>query len=69
MTWKDFKEFAEFQKDFFEWARAQKQAGKTVDAAAASYKVPEKYPGYTVRRENLGNVKGVLQAIYGDLEK
>ena len=69
MTWSDFKEFAAFQKDFFDWAKAEQQAGKTVDAAAASYQVPEKYPGYTIRREGRGNVKGALQAIYDDLKK
>jgi cyclase len=67
MKWSDFEEFAAFHRDFFEWARTQQQAGKTVDAAAASYQPPEKYPGY--RRENLGNVKGALQAIYDDLKK
>jgi len=69
MTWNDFKEFAAFHKDFFDWAKAQQQAGKTVDAAAASYQVPEKYRGYTVSRDGRGSAKGALQAIYEDLKK
>ena len=69
MKWSDFKEFAAFQEDFFLWAKAQKQAGKSVDEAAAAYQVPDKYPGYTIRREGRGNVKGALEAIYEDLKK
>jgi cyclase len=68
MTWADFKEFSAFHKDLFDWARAQHKAGKTVDEAFAAYQLPEKYAGYTVRKEGFGNFKNALQAIYDDLK-
>ena len=42
----DLKEYAGFTEDFVNWARRQKQAGKTIDQAAAEYTIPAKYKGY-----------------------
>ena len=61
MTWNDFKEFAAFHKDLFAWAKAQHKAGKTVDEAAAAYKVPEKYSGlHRAQGGNFGSLKTAL---------
>ena len=54
-------------RDSRRMARAEERSGRWPMAAADSYQPPEKYPGY--RRENLGNLKGALQAIYDDLKK
>jgi glyoxylase-like metal-dependent hydrolase (beta-lactamase superfamily II) len=45
----DLKEYADFNNDFLAWAQAEMKAGKSVDAAAAEYTVPDKYKrkGYT----------------------
>ena len=45
MTPADLTEFAEFVKDFVAWTESEMKAGKSADAAAAEYKVPEKYKG------------------------
>src|SRR5204862_1396873 len=42
-TWADLKEFADFNKDFLTWAEGALKSGKTPEAAAAEWKVPEKY--------------------------
>jgi hypothetical protein len=69
-TWDDLQQYAAFMKDFTEWTQAQAKAGKTVDEAAAAYKVPEKYPGFTARQGGgFGSVKTAIQAIYDDGKK
>jgi glyoxylase-like metal-dependent hydrolase (beta-lactamase superfamily II) len=45
-TINDLKEYAAFTKDFADFARASVKAGKTVDQAAAEYKVNPRFKGY-----------------------
>ncbi len=45
-TWADLKEYAEFNKDLVAWMTTELKAGKTPEAAAAEWKLPEKYKGY-----------------------
>ena len=52
MTPADLKEYADFNSDFVAWVQGEIKAGKTVDAAAAEYKVPEQYKGYAVGRSS-----------------
>jgi glyoxylase-like metal-dependent hydrolase (beta-lactamase superfamily II) len=66
MTWADLQEYARFNQDFAEWVRAEMKAGKTVEAAAAEYKIPEKYAGYT---DNPERVKLNVGVIYDELKK
>jgi cyclase len=66
MTWPDLEEYARFNQDFLEWARAEMKAGKTAEAAAAEYKLPEKYAGYT---NNPDRVKLNVAVIYDELKK
>jgi cyclase len=47
MTMADLAEYAEFNKDFMKEVQAGRKAGKTVDEVVASWKMPEKYKGYT----------------------
>jgi glyoxylase-like metal-dependent hydrolase (beta-lactamase superfamily II) len=68
-TWNDFKEYADFSKDFVRWAQAEMKAGKTVDQAAAEYKVPAKYKGYTASVGGFGGPKPNTQAVYDELKK
>jgi glyoxylase-like metal-dependent hydrolase (beta-lactamase superfamily II) len=65
MTPADLTEFADFVKDFVTWAQSQMKAGKSADAAAAEYKVPEKYKGYTAG----ARVKGDIEVIYAESGK
>jgi cyclase len=66
MTWADLEEYARFNQDFLEWVRAQMKAGKTAEAAAAEYKLPEKYAGYT---NNPDRMKLNVGVIYDELKK
>jgi len=65
MTWKDLEEYARFNKDFLAWVQAEMKAGKSVDAAAAEYKIPEKYAGYT---PNANQTKSNVGVIYNELK-
>ena len=70
MTWNDLKEYADFTKEFVAWAQAEMKAGKTVDQAAAEYKLPSKYTGYEVSvNPQFGGAKTNTQAIYDELKK
>jgi glyoxylase-like metal-dependent hydrolase (beta-lactamase superfamily II) len=69
-TWNDLGEYANFTRDFAVYAEAARKAGKTVDQAAADYKVPDRYKGYSLTI-NAGFVtaKGNLQIAYDELAK
>jgi cyclase len=66
MTWADLQEYARFNQEFADWVRAEMKAGKTVEAAAAEYKIPEKYAGY---QNNPERVKLNVGVIYDELKK
>jgi cyclase len=68
MTPADLKEYAAFNNSFISWVRDEIKAGKTVDAAAAEYKVPAQYNGYTVSTF-LGGIKNNIQIAYNELGK
>jgi cyclase len=70
LTWNDLKEYADFNKEFVTWAQAQMKSGKTVDQAAAEYKVPAKYKGYSVSANpEIGGAKPNLEIVYNELKK
>jgi glyoxylase-like metal-dependent hydrolase (beta-lactamase superfamily II) len=66
MTPADLKQYAAFNDSFVSWVRDEIKAGKTVDAAAAEYKVPAQYNGYTVSTF-LGGIKNNIQIAYKEL--
>jgi cyclase len=68
MTPADLKEYAEFNNDFIVWVQSEIKAGKSVDDAAAEFKMPEKYKGYTVGTF-MGGIKGNIQTAYNELKK
>jgi cyclase len=65
MKFDDLKEYAAFNRDFLNWVQAEKKAGKSADAAAAGYKIPEKYAGYT---DNPDQVKSNVGVIYAEIK-
>lgn len=68
-TWADLKQFAEFNQDFLTWAQAQLRSGKTPEAAAAEWKVPEKYAGYsTTVSPMFGGIAGRLQRLAEEMK-
>jgi glyoxylase-like metal-dependent hydrolase (beta-lactamase superfamily II) len=69
-TWNDLKEYAEFTKEFVAFAEASMKAGKTVEQAAAEYKLAPKYKGYIVSiNPAFAGVTGNLQMAYDELKK
>ena len=70
LTLNDLKEYADFNRDFVAWATSQMKAGKSVDQAAAEYRVPERYKGYTVAPgPGLEMAKGNLEIVFNELKK
>ena len=71
-TWADLRMFADLQQDFLNWALAELKAGKTPDAAAADWKMPEKYvqAGYAAGAPAMfGGLTGRLQRLQEELGK
>jgi glyoxylase-like metal-dependent hydrolase (beta-lactamase superfamily II) len=66
MTWADLAEYAQFNKDFLADVQAGVKAGKTPDEIAASWKIADKYKGYTIADPRL---KQNITAIAGELKK
>jgi cyclase len=64
MTPKDLQEYQRFNAEWVAAAQDAMKAGKSVDDAAASIKVSEKYPGYKSER-----MKAAIQAVYDELKK
>jgi len=70
MTWADVKEFANFTQDFLTFGQAALKAGKTPEAAAAEWKVPEKYQGYSSTVSQLmGGLPGRLTRLQEEMKK
>jgi glyoxylase-like metal-dependent hydrolase (beta-lactamase superfamily II) len=69
-TWADVKEFGDFTHDFLTWAQAALKSGKSPEAAAAEWKVPEKYQGYSSQVSTLmGGLPGRLQRLQEEMKK
>jgi glyoxylase-like metal-dependent hydrolase (beta-lactamase superfamily II) len=68
MTPADLKEYADFNKEFIDWVKAEIKAGKTAEAAAAEYKLPARYKDYRVV-EFFGGMAGNIQTAYKELKK
>ena len=62
MTWDDLAEYAEFNRDFLASVRASYDAGRSVEEAAASLDLPERYEGYDMAR-----ARENVEAIYNEL--
>jgi cyclase len=69
MTMADLKEYIAFNREFFNDMRTAKNAGKTVDDVAASWKMPAKYSGYAALDANaLNRLKNNVRLAYSELE-
>ncbi len=68
-TWADLKEFAEFNRDLVTWMQSELKAGKTPEQAAAEWKLPEKYQGYSSNVSALfGGLPGRIQALADEMK-
>jgi glyoxylase-like metal-dependent hydrolase (beta-lactamase superfamily II) len=66
MTPADLKEYVDFNRDFLAYVREAKKAGKSVEAAASGYKIPEKFAGY--RAPQPDSVKNNVEVVYAELK-
>jgi cyclase len=62
MKWADLQEYQEFARAFVQAAEAARKAGKSVDQAAASLGLPDKYRSY-----DMANAKADVQRVYDEL--
>ena len=68
-TWADLKEYSEFNKDLVDWMLAGLKAGKTPEALAAEWKLPEKYKGYSANVSALmGGLVGRIQTLQKEIQ-
>ena len=63
MTWDDLREYADFMREFVAAAETSMKAGKSVDEAVSSLKLPDKYRSY-----NMANLKADVQRVYDELD-
>ena len=70
VTWNELREYADFNRDFVAWAQDQIKAGKSVEQAAADYRVPTKYKGYAVSPgPQSGDARANVEIVYKELKK
>jgi len=62
-TWADFREYADFTRDFVIAVRETWAAGQTVDEAMAGLTLPERYKSY-----NLQAARATIDVIYTELK-
>jgi cyclase len=68
-SWNDLKEYTQFLTEFAAFAEKEKKAGKTVDQAAADYKVDPKYKGYVASANpQFGGAKANMQIAYDEMK-
>jgi glyoxylase-like metal-dependent hydrolase (beta-lactamase superfamily II) len=68
-SWNDLKEYAQFTKEFVEYARASLKAGKSAAEAGKAYKVDPKYKGYVVTVNPMfAGAESNLQIAYDELK-
>ena len=69
-TWADLKEYADFNKELVEWMQSELKTGKTPEQAAADWKLPEKYKGYSATVSTLmGGFAGRVQTLQKEMKK
>jgi cyclase len=69
-TWNDLREYADFTKDFVDFARASLKAGKTAEQAAGEYKVAPKFKGYAASLSPaFGGALANMKIAYQELQK
>jgi glyoxylase-like metal-dependent hydrolase (beta-lactamase superfamily II) len=68
-TFADLQMYADFNNAFIAWVQSEINAGKTAEQAAAEYKIPEKFVGYTMGPGLFGGFAGNISTAYAELKK
>ena len=69
MTWADFREFGEFNRDFLVAVERGRAEGKTAAEAAASLDRPARYANYNMSRGTLTSAEDNATKIYAELDQ
>ena len=69
MTWADFREFGEFNRDFLIAVERGMKEGKTAAAAAAALNLPARYANYAMSRGRLTSAEQNAEKIYAELSR
>ena len=68
-TWADLKQYSDFNKDLVAWMQSELKAGKSPAQAAAEWKVPEKYAGYSSTVSPLmGGLAGRIETLQKEMK-
>jgi cyclase len=67
MQWSDVREWAEFNRSFLNEVRAARDAGKSIDDVADSWKVPARFVGYTAPQRT--PLRNNVEVIYNELSR
>ena len=69
-TWKDLQEYAQFTKEFADFAEKSMKAGKTAAQAADAWKLDPKYKTYVVSvNPAFGGARANMEIAYNELKK
>jgi glyoxylase-like metal-dependent hydrolase (beta-lactamase superfamily II) len=66
MTMADLREYAEFNRDFANAVREGKKAGRSIDEIATSWKVPERYKGYS--QPQPARLRTNVEVVYNEIK-
>ena len=69
MTWADFREFGEFNRDFLTAVERGKAEGKSSAETAASLNLPARYANYVMSRGTLTSAADNAEKIYAELDQ
>ena len=69
MTWADFREFGEFNRDFLAAVRREKAAGRSAAEAAANLNLPARFDDYAMSRGTLTSAEMNAAKIYDELDR
>ena len=69
MSWADFREFGEFNRDFLTAVERGKTEGKSASEAAASLNLPARYANYAMSRGTLTSAESNAEKIYAELNR
>lgn len=66
MTLADLRDYAEFNRAFADAVRAGKKAGRSIDEIAGSWKMPDKYKGYS--QPQPARLRSNVEIIYNEIK-
>ena len=69
MTWADFREFGEFNRDFLTAVERGRAEGKSSAETAASLNLPARYANYAMSRGTLTSAADNAEKIYAELDQ